>query len=162
EANQKLAKSLEDLKAMQEHLIQAEKLSALGELIAGVAHELNNPLTVILGNAELLAPSAAGDAKAKGQLERIGEAVARCKQIVKSLLSFARKQKPTKTYIDINALCENALDLLTYQLKVSNIALEKRFDATLPKTMADPHQLQQVFVNLATNAYQAMSSYRGR
>ncbi len=162
EANQKLKQSLADLQATQEHLIQAEKLSALGELVAGVAHELNNPLTVILGNAELLAPRAAGDAKVKGQLERIYQAGARCQQIVKSLLSFARKQKPTKAYIDINALCESILNLLTYQLKVSNIALEKRFDADLPKTMVDPHQLQQVFVNLVTNAYQAMSSYQSR
>jgi len=162
EANQKLEKSLADLQAAQGHLIQAEKLSALGELIAGVSHELNNPLAVILGNAELLAPRAASDPKVKGQLERICEAAARCQQIVKSLLSFARKQKPTKTYIDINALCENVLNFLTYQLKVSNIALEKRLDTALPKTMADPHQLQQVFVNLVTNAYQAMSSYRGR
>src|SRR5262249_59146959 len=98
----------------------------------------------------------------KGQLERICDAVARCQQIVKSLLSFARKQKPTKAYIDVNSLCKSVLNLLAYQLKVSNITLEKRFDADLPKTMADPHQLQQVFVNLVTNAYQAMSSYRGR
>jgi signal transduction histidine kinase len=61
-------------------------------------------------------------------------------------------------YIDINALCDKALDLVVYQLKVSSIDLEKRFDRTLPRTMADPHQLQQVFVNLATNAYQAMST----
>jgi len=162
EANQKLEQSLADLQAMQEHLIQVEKLSALGELVAGVAHELNNPLTVILGNAELLVSRAAGDAKVKGQLERICDAVARCQQIVKSLLSFARKQKPTKAYIDVNSLCKSVLNLLAYQLKVSNITLEKRFDADLPKTMADPHQLQQVFVNLVTNAYQAMSSYRGR
>src|SRR5262249_60219069 len=75
---------------------------------------------------------------------------------------FARKQKPTKIYIDINALCESVLGLLNYQLKVSNIALETQFDADLPKTMADLYQLQQVFVNLVTNAYQAMSSYQGR
>jgi len=162
EANQKLEKSLVDLQAAQEHLIQAEKLSALGELIAGVSHELNNPLTIILGNVELLAPIATANAKVKGQVERIYEAAVRCQQIVKSLLSFARKQTPTKTHVDINALCDNALKLLTYQLKVSHITLEKRFDTALPTTMADPHQLQQVFVNLATNAYQAMSSYRGR
>jgi len=162
EANQKLEKSLADLQAVQEHLIQAEKLSALGELVTGVAHELNNPLTVILGNAELLAPRAAVDTKVQGQLGRICEAAARCQQIVKSLLSFARKQKPTQTYSDINALCESVCNLLTSQLQVSNIALEKWFDPALPKTMADTHQLQQVFVNLVTNAYQAMSSYRGR
>jgi two-component system NtrC family sensor kinase len=95
------------------------------------------------------------------QLSRIGEAIIHCQQIVKSLVSFARKQKPEPAYIDINGLCDKALELVVGQLKVSNIELVKRFDERLPQTMADPHQLQQVFVNLAANAYQAMSSGPG-
>lgn len=160
--NQKLEQSLVDLRAAQEHLIQAEKLSALGELIAGVAHELNSPLTAIAMSAELGTRVVALEGGVKTHLERIGEATIRCQQIVKSLVSFARKQKPEMAYLDINALCDKVLDLVVYQLKVSNIDLERRFDERLPLTMADPHQLEQVFVNLATNAYQAMSACPGR
>ena len=157
DTNEKLRKSLVDLQDAQERLIQAAKLTALGELVAGVAHELNSPLMVIALSAEFAMETVASEGMVKTQLERIGEATIRCQRIVKSLVSFARKQKPEMAYIDINALCHKVLDLVVYQLKVSNIELEKRFDERLPQTMADPHQLQQVLVNLATNAYQAMS-----
>jgi C4-dicarboxylate-specific signal transduction histidine kinase len=163
EANRKLEQSLVDLRAAQEQLIQAEKLSALGELIAGVAHELNSPLSTIALSSELaMSVAAVPEGRLRTQLERIAEATVHCQQIVKSLVSFARKQKPEPAYIDVNGLCAKALELVVGQLKVGNIELEKRFDERLPQTMADPHQLQQVFVNLATNAYQAMAAGSGR
>lgn len=161
EMNKKLNASLADLQAAQEQLIQSEKLSALGELISGVAHELNNPLTSVLGYAELLSHSEACPPEARTMLEKISQEAMRCHQIVKNLLSFARKQKPEKKYIDMNALCRKTLDLLAYQLRVNNITVVTQLAEGLPKTMADQHQLQQVLVNLLTNAYQAMADYRG-
>ncbi len=161
EINQKLNQSLEELKATQERLIQSEKLSALGELLSGVAHELNNPLTSVLGYAELLTQSHSCSPEAHAMLEKISHEAVRCSQIVKNLLSFARKRKPEKRYRNINDICLKTLDLLGYQLKVNNVLTAKQLDDTLPKTMVDEHQLQQVLVNMINNAYQAMAEYRG-
>src|SRR5262249_44905288 len=118
ETNQKLEKSLVDLKAAQEHLIQAEKLSALGELIAAVAHELNAPPSQIALNPQLVTTVVANEDRVKTQLDRIDAATSHCRKVVKNLLSFARKQRPEVTASDINAVCEQALDLVAYQLKV--------------------------------------------
>jgi signal transduction histidine kinase len=162
DTNKKLEQSLVDLKAVQEHLIQAEKLSALGELIAGVAHELANPLNTISMTAQLLMATSTLPPRDRGRLEKLGQAAVHCSQIVKGLVSFARKQKPELACVDVNALCEQALDLLAYQMKASKIQLERHLDPRLPRTMADPHQLQQVFVNIGTNACQAMAGAAGR
>jgi signal transduction histidine kinase len=161
-ANQQLAKSLAELRAMQAQMIQTEKLRALGELTAAVAHELSNPLTVIIAFAQTLAKKVPAEGNMKAQLEYISEAAFRCDRIVSSLLNFMWKQAPKKVYTDINECCERMLHSLALQVDLSRIMLEKRLEATLPRTMADPHQLQQVFINIAVNAYQAMMNYRGR
>lgn len=155
--NEKLNHSLEQLKATQDQLIQTEKLSALGELISGFAHELNNPLTSVLGYAELLSRSAACPERSGPMVEKIRQEAMRCHQIVKNLLGFARKQKPEKKLVNVNTVCSKVLDLLTYQFKVNNVTVVQEFTASLPKLMADEHQLQQVLVNILTNAYQALS-----
>ena len=160
ETNTKLNRSLAELKATQTQLIQTEKLSALGELIAGFAHELNNPLASVLGYAELLGKSEVDAPGVPAMLQKLHQEAGRCHQIVKNLLGFARKQKPAKQEIDVNALCRQVLELLTYQFRVNNITVVRRLKHDLPGITADTHQLQQVLVNILTNAYQAMFEYR--
>ena len=94
-------------------------------------------------------------------LEKTHEEAVRCHQIVQNLLSFARKHKPAKHYLDINTICLKTLELLAYQFKVNNITLVTQLADTLPRTMADGHQIQQVLVNLFSNAYQAMAEHQG-
>ena len=161
ESNHRLHQSIEELKAAQERLIQSEKLSALGELISGIAHELNNPLTGVLGYAELVNRRQDCSPDVRSMLEKIRRDALRCGQIVKKLLSFARKQTLEKRYVDINAICLQTLELLAYQLRVNNVTTIKQLDTTLPKTMADEVQLQQVLLNMFTNACQAMEESYG-
>jgi two-component system NtrC family sensor kinase len=141
----------------QEHLVQTEKLSALGELIAGITHELNHPLGVILGSAELLNASDACTPAGRPGLDRIRQEALHCQEIVHNLLGFARKQQPKKTYLDVNTVCLNTLALLDYQFRSKNISVVQRLAKILPGVMADGHQLQQVLVNVLTNASQALS-----
>lgn len=161
DTNQKLQQSLSDLQSTQAQLIQAEKLSALGELISGFAHEINNPLTSVVGYAEILAESENCPQDVCSMLEKICQEAVRCHHIVQNLLSFARKKKPEKDYIDFTTLCLKTMDLLAYQFKVNNITTATRFAEDLPCTMADSHQIQQVLVNILSNAYHAMANHQG-
>jgi len=157
ESNRQLRQSLDELKVAQEHLVQTEKLSALGALVAGITHELNHPLGVILGSAELLNASDACTPPVHFGLEKIRQEALRCQEIVQNLLGFARKQKPKKTYLDVNIVCLNTLALLDYQFRSKNIRVVQHLGNNLPGVMADGHQLQQVLVNVLTNASQALS-----
>jgi two-component system NtrC family sensor kinase len=157
-----VAKDISNEKLLQQQLIQSEKLSAIGELISGIAHELNNPLTGVMGYSQLLQLRKDLDERAKENLLKINNLALRCQKIVQNLLSFARKQKPERTLSDINEILEKTVELRSYELQVNNIEISRELDRNLPKTIADSHQLQQVFLNILTNAEQAMLESHGK
>ncbi len=157
-----VAKDISNEKLLQQQLIQSEKLSAIGELISGIAHELNNPLTGVMGYSQLLQLRKDLDDRAKDNLLKINSLALRCQKIVQNLLSFARKQKPERTLSDINDILEKTVELRSYELQVNNIEINRDLDRNLPKTIADAHQLQQVFLNVLTNAEQAMLEAHGK
>jgi len=148
-------RAYEDLRKTQEQLLQSEKMSAVGQLIAGVAHELNNPLTAILGYAQLL-ESEGLNARATDFVSKLFKQAQRTHRVVQSLLSFARQRKPQKEHVDICKVLDETLGLRDYDLRVNNINLEREFEATAPAVTADPHQLEQVFLNIINNAVDAM------
>lgn len=150
-----VTKELQRVNELQAQLIQSEKLSAIGQLVAGVAHEINNPLAIILGYTDLLLQRTT-DSTAIKSLATIRQAVERTASIVRNLLSFARKQEPKLVPLNINDIMQSVLDLLQYQLKSHHIALFCEFDPKLENIQGDIQQLQQVFLNLLTNAMHAM------
>jgi signal transduction histidine kinase/ActR/RegA family two-component response regulator len=162
--NARLYKDLQDqmraVELAQARLVQSEKLAAIGELVAGVAHELNNPLTLIIGFAELLRRSPVSD-ETRQDLEKIVAQSRRAAGIVRSLLDFARQRPSERRLVQVNDMMNSTLDLLAYELRTHNIERTVRLAPDLPFTLADPYQLQQVFVNLVNNARQAMSESHG-
>jgi PAS domain S-box-containing protein len=155
-------KRLEDqARDLYHQLLQAEKLAALGQTISGVAHELNNPLATILTWAERLAQQPADDQTRRG-LEAILAESERAARIVRNLLTFARKRHTTRAMVDVNQVVRETLALRAYEQRLSNIAIIDALAAGLPLVFADPHQLQQVLLNLVINAEQAMMMAHGR
>ncbi len=147
----------------REALMQREKLAAMGELLAGVAHELNNPLSVVMGHAALLRRASGGGAPG-GRAEKIEKAAERCARIVKNFLALARQHPPERSRVWLNQVVEEAVELLAYQLRVDDMAVSLDLGDDLPDLWADPHQLHQVVINLVSNAHDAMreeSSPRG-
>jgi signal transduction histidine kinase/ActR/RegA family two-component response regulator len=155
-----LEKSLEELQRTQAKLIQSEKLAAVGQLTSGVAHELNNPLTAIIGYAQILEASSLPP-PVRSDLARIIEQAQRSARIVENLLTFSRQQKPDRLPVDVNQLLEDTLDLVEEQLSVGGISVERNLAPDIPLALADPYQLQQVWLNLIQNAHQAMRDTHG-
>jgi PAS domain S-box-containing protein len=149
-----------DLKRLEEQLIQAEKLAAMGQMLAGVAHELNNPLTAILGVTELLREREGADESTKRQLELTHRQARRAARIVQNLLEFSRPASPQKKSLDVNSLVERTLQLHEHSLRRNNIEVNFRQQSGLPGVIGDANQLIQVFLNLVTNAEQAIREVR--
>ena len=143
------------LQQQQEALLQREKLAAMGSLLASVAHELNNPLAIIVTQADNLREEYGNHPSAE-LLAEIVQAADRCKRLVQNFLTLARQHPPERAAVDLNALITHTMELLVPSLQVDNIAVHLHLAASLPPLWADPHQLQQVVVNLMTNAWQAL------
>jgi PAS domain S-box-containing protein len=157
-----VGRDVTEQKRMHEELIQSKKLAAVGELVSGVAHELNNPLTIVMGYSQLLTGDQTLGEKHRDMANKILEGAARSKRIVENLLAFARKKKLQKHAVNINEIIENTLTLREHNLAVNDVTIIRRYEPGLPPTYADAHQLQQVFLNLINNAFDSMySAHRG-
>ena len=141
---------------LRDQVAQSEKLSSLGRMIAGVAHELNNPLTSVIGYAQLLRTTPPGD-KTVARLETIRREADRCRRIVQNLLRFARAHTPQRRPFSMNEVVENVAQLLAHAASTAGCRLTVSLDRAIPSVLGDAHDIEQAVVNLVTNAQQAMT-----
>jgi signal transduction histidine kinase len=153
--------SVENLQRLQAQLVQTEKLVSLGQLAAGAAHEINNPLTAILGYSDLLADEASLPEKPRAIAAKIRDQARRTKTLVGNLLSFARQVPAERTLLDLNTVVTNAVQLRALDLKNSGTRIDLKLESVLPGVRGDGNQLMQVFFNIANNAVDAMESHGG-
>jgi len=151
-----ISRNITRRKSMEDRLINMEKLASIGTLAAGVAHEINNPMTVILGFTEHLLEQTEDLPAVHETLKVIEEEGLRCKKIVENLLTFARAPERIETAADINQILEKTLAVVKNTLLIKKIRLESSFSPKLPIAAGDPQELQQVFINLINNARDAM------
>jgi signal transduction histidine kinase len=157
----KLWASLDNVKRLQTHFVQSEKLASLGQLAAGAAHEINNPLTAILGYADVLMDENEANTRPHTLGEKIREQARRTKDLVTNLLSFARQVPAEKQLLDLNTVLTGAVQLRNLDLRGKNIRIEMESHSVLPAVRGDPNQLLQVFYHLISNAVDAMEAGGG-
>jgi PAS domain S-box-containing protein len=164
-----LGRDITERKKAEEERIQMEikaqitsRLASVGEMAAGVAHEINNPLTAVTGYAQLLVGREDIPPDIRSDLEAINDGARRVAGIVRTLLAFSRQTKPQRKLVDINELIESTLTLRAYHLRVNNIEVVTRLAPDLPETVADPGQIQQVLLNLIVNAEMEMKLAHGK
>jgi two-component system, NtrC family, sensor kinase len=158
---QRVHQRTQELQQVHDQLVRAGKMAALGELAAGVAHEINNPLTGILTFSSLMLKKVDDNHPWKKDLETIVQQTTRCRNIVKGLLDFARQRKPDKKEWDIHTLIERTLTLVEKQAPFQNIRIVKDFKAEIPMLFIDGDQVQQVFMNILLNAADAIAGNGG-
>jgi signal transduction histidine kinase len=153
--------SIENLKRLQAQFVQSEKLVSLGQLAAGAAHEINNPLAAILGFSDLLADDPTIPEKARATAAKIRDQARRTKTLVGNLLSFARQVPSERTLLDINTVVNNAVQLRALDLRSGTTRVELQLESVLPGVRGDGNQLMQVFFNIISNALDAMEAAKG-
>jgi signal transduction histidine kinase len=153
--------SVENLQRLQAQLVQTEKLVSLGQLAAGAAHEINNPLAAILGYSDLLADDMSLTEKSRAIAAKIRDQARRTKTLVGSLLSFARQVPAERTLLDINTVVTNAMQLRSLDLRSAKTRVELQLESVLPGVRGDGSQLTQVFFNIINNAIDAMEAHEG-
>jgi signal transduction histidine kinase len=153
--------SVINLQRLQAQMVQSEKLVSLGQLAAGAAHEINNPLTAILGYSDLLADDPSLPERTRATAAKIREQARRTKGLVQNLLSFARQVPAERTLLDINTVVSNAVQLRALDLRNTDTRIEQQLESVLPGVRGDSNQLMQVFFNIINNAVYAMSKNGG-
>ncbi len=156
-----IVRDVTDERRLTEQLVQQEKLAAVGELVSGVAHELNNPLASVMAFAQLLLAAPPDVPPDRESIDAINQEARRAAKIVANLLTFARQHQPERTVADLNRVVFDTLELRRYALRTAQVEIDADLDPDLPLTWADPFQLQQVVLNLLTNAEHALSGWSG-